>query len=211
MEKRKNPEQFISKPKTKSTTDLPVDFTKMVCEVLTKHYKTSLDLIESDIGERPSFSVSGNIFGDEIVMSVSLGLASAMAHTTLHISSDFDPKASFPSAQDLLAVSVDAAGAWYESYLGDQDTTKERRDALTAVSLAAFEPFGDVPYDWAEIEVEKRKVFLKLDKSNSSLEAAADHWLAAHDPDYQKEEMQEEIEVQSKFVTGPSKKNPPRH
>jgi|GEM_PF-751567 len=202
MEKRKNPDAFLLKPKTKSTSSLPLDYTKMVADVFAKHFQRNIDLLEKESGSKPMFTVSGNIFSDEIILSVSLGFKNSIAPTTLHISADFDPAARFPTAQDLLDVFVDAAGSWLEGYLGEGSSTPEKREALLSPSMNAFEPFADVPYSWTEVEVEKRKVFIKADKSNPSLEEATNQWLTKHDPEFKEIEQVEEDEVKTKFVTG---------
>lgn len=211
MEKRKNPESLIGKNLSKITSPLPVDFTKMVSEVLTNHYKKSLKLIEEETQQKASFSVTGTLFSDEIILSISIGNERAMGLTTLHVSSDFDPKASYPTAQEILNVCVDGAGGWLEEFLGDKTSTPEKREAVMGQSLSAFDVFENIPYDWAPVEVEKRRVFLKLDKSNPSLEEAADSWLKKNDPEYLAQIEEEEIATHSNFVTGEKARKQTKH
>ena len=112
---------------------------------------------------------------------------------------DFDPKANLPTAQDLLNVCVDAIAGVFQGLLDPKN--KERLEQLTSESLSALE---DVPFEWTAVDIEKRKVFVRLDKSNPTLDAMADDWLAKNDPEFKKKEDSEHSETEKLFVTGDS-------
>jgi len=183
------------------SSDLPVDFLKMVGEVFATNFDEGLKAFEKVTGgAASSFKAGGQIFADEIVLTVSLLTENQIAATTAYASIDFDPKASSPTLQDQLAFCVDALGGLF-SVLMDPGKPEEL-EKLANESLSALE---DVPYDWTPVDVEKRKVYLKLDKSNPVLEQAADDWLAKNDPDYKKRLKEEQSETEKLFVTGPKK------
>ncbi len=181
------------------SSDLPEDYLKMVGEVFTANFDAELKSI-SGKGPQAEFQASGKIFADEVVVSVAVLQEGTLPATTVYASSDFDPKASSPTIQDLLAVCVDAIGAVYEQIL--RQAAQEKRDLLLQDSLSSLE---DIPYEWTAVEVEKRTVYLKVDKANPRLDRMADDWLAKHDPDYQKHQEEEEQETEKLFVTGPKK------
>lgn len=177
------------------SSPLPVDFLRMVTEVFTTNFDEGLkrmgELTKVDV----RFKAHGNVFADEVVLSVSLLTEGQMAATTVHASSDFDPKASSPTIEDLLSTCVDAIGGLYSQLL-----LPERLEQLTSESLSAIE---EAPFDWTQVQVEKRKVFLKIDKSNPELDQMADDWLAKHDPEFEQRQKEEQEETEKLFVTGP--------
>ncbi len=183
------------------SSDLPVDFLKMVAEVFTTNFDEGLKALEKiNRGAASSFKAGGQIYADEIILTVTLLTENQIAATTAYASIDFDPKASSPTLQDQLALCVDALGGLFSVLM---DPSKpEDLEKLANESLSALE---DIPYDWTPVDVEKRKVFLKLDKSNPVLDQAADDWLAKNDPDYEERLKAEQLETEKLFVTGPKK------
>lgn len=157
-------------------TDLPADYTAMVAEVFRSNFDAGLRRLEK-IRPKPRFSALGSIYPDEIVLSVSLTHEGEIGATTVHASCDFDPKASSPKAEQLLAICVDALGGFYSQFLDPKHP--ELISQLAEGSLAALE---GVPFTWTEVEVERRKVYLKVDRSNPLLEKMTDQWLEQNDP-----------------------------
>ena len=102
--------------------------------------------------------------------------------------------------QDLLAVGVDAVGTVFGTLLAPE--TPAVIEQLADDSLSALE---NIPFDWTEIEADRKRAFVKVDKSNPSLDAMADQWLRQHDPDLVEGEKAEEDETKKLFVTGPKK------
>jgi len=97
---------------------------------------------------------------------------------------------------------VDAVGGLFDTLFGGNGE-KSQLDAFLDDSLSAFER---APFEWTEVEFEKRRIYLKLDKANPTLEQAADEWLRANDPDLASKEAEWESESEELFVKGPKKK-----
>ncbi len=195
IESRKNapkPSMRLSR-----SAELPVDYTKNIREVFTKNFAEGMKLLKTFQKVKNSFDVRGAIFPDEIVLSVSLVSEGQISATTIHCSMDFDPKASTPTAQDLLNVCVDAVGSVFGMLL---DTDKpEMVEKLASGSLASF---ADIPFEWTKIDFDNRRVWILADKSNPNLDEMADKWLAENDPGLHSEEEEYEAETKELFVTG---------
>lgn len=188
MERRKQPK--ISATPVKPT-DLPVDFTRMVSDVLTSGFEEGLKALEK-IGTPAQFAVFGHLYGDEIVLGASLTFGERLAATTGYASVDFDPAASSPTVEDLLSLCVDGLGALFNVLLDPKNT--ERLEQLSADSLGALE---GIPFQWSAVEIHKRPVHLLVDKANLSLDKATDDWLAKNDPDHGKLEAQSQAEAEA--------------
>ena len=193
MEKRKT-------SPTKSSP-LPKDYLQMVAEVFSSHFDEPLKLYQS-VRPNSHFEIRGEVYSNEIVVAVSLVSDGCLSATTIHASCDFDPKASSPTVEDLLSASVDAIGSIFGTLLTPTDPA--RLALLAEDSLSSLE---NVPFDWTEVESDQKQIFLKLDKSNPTIEALADQWLKANDPELRQEEDEEEEETKKLFVTGASAKS----
>jgi hypothetical protein len=198
MESRKGPRNLAG---TRASA-LPVDYLQMVRELFTTHFDEGLKAL-AQFKENPEIDARGTIFPDEVILSVSIGHVGHVAATTVHASCDFDPKASVPTAQDLLSACVDALGGIFEILLDPKHPA--RLEQLAAESLTAFE---NIPFEWAAYNVDRYKVFLKVDKANPKLDELADDFLRKNDPDLVEREKHEEEETEKLFVTG--KKRPPK-
>ena len=181
------------------SSELPVDYLKMVNDVFETNFDAGLKAL-GKLKPSPRFESRGQIFPNEVLICVSLVHEGHLAATTVYASADYDPRASSPTIQDVLAACVDAIGTLFSDILVADDETK--LDALAHESLAVFE---DIPFEWAAVEVDRRKIYLKVDKANPVLEEQADDWLAKHDPDFKEIEAEEQEETEKLFVTGPSK------
>lgn len=181
-------------------SDLPKDYVKMVNEVFAANFDAGLKALKKLKPQKSYFSTSGRIYADEIILCVSLMHEGQMAATSVYASIDYDAKASSPTIQDLLAVCVDAVGAIYGQLLVADDADALAR--LTNESLAALE---NVPFDWSEVQVERHKIFLKVDKANPALDQMTEDWLDRHDPSRKSEREEEEKETEKLFVTGPKR------
>src|ERR1700722_8392488 len=102
MERRKTSQ-------TKSSP-LPHDYIKMIQEVFSANFESGLKILDKN-QPSPYFEIQGQVFSNEVVVSVSLMSDQQISATTVHSSSDFDPKASSPTIQDLLSACVDSIGA----------------------------------------------------------------------------------------------------
>ncbi|MGE0615648.1 MAG: hypothetical protein AB7P04_08395 [Bacteriovoracia bacterium] len=176
--------------------ELPLDYLKMVVEVFGANFAEGLSRLGG--AGQVGFVADGRIYQDEILLALSLKFEGRMSAITLHASSDFDPQASSPTAETLLGLNVDALGAYYSDLLDPQ----KPEDHFGRVSEADFEALGNVPYEWTAVDAGKRKVYLRMDKSNLKLDQMTDDWLAKNDPDYQDTLNDEQAETEAKFVTG---------
>ena len=186
-----------SRPALAKSSPLPVDFLKMVNEVFSTNFDAGLKAL-SKIKPDPFFQASGLIYSNEIVLAITLAHKDQLAATTLYASCDFDPKASSPTVQDLLGACVDAVGSVYGALL--DPAKKDRLEQLADESLSALE---NVPFEWTPLELDRYKVFVKVDKSNPALDDAAEEFLKKNDPEYQDRLEREHKETEELFVTGP--------
>ncbi len=194
MENRKQ-KTTGSNRKTRSS-DLPLDFTKMIAGVYTTNFEDGLNALKKLTKAEGIFSVSGKIYPDEIVLSVSLGIKNQLAATTVYCSVDFDPKASSPTAEDLLSLAVDAIGGFYENFLDPKNP--KALEQLAAGTLGAMD---DVPFEWSKFDFGGKWVYLMVDKANPDLDSAADEWLAKNGANLDDEELERESE--DLFIKGP--------
>lgn len=190
MEKRKE-----GSPRS---SPLPADYLKMVSEVFSTNFDESLKRISKLTGNEAHFEASGAVFPSEIVLCVTLVQEETLAATSVYASSDFDPKASSPTIQDLLATCVDAIGSVFQPLL-----TPEKDEILECLMTEPLSALEDVPFEWTTVEVEKRRIYVKIDKANPKLDQMADEWLKSRDPDFTRHEEEEQEETEKLFVTGP--------
>ncbi|NDD91756.1 hypothetical protein EBZ37_06700 [bacterium] len=171
----------------------------MLTEVFSTNFSQNIEKLQEN-GDL-YFRAEGEIYSDEIVVRVSLGEEGKLQATTVHASSDFDPKASSPTVEDLLAIAVDAIGDVFAA-LFEAKPDSDGKSPLLASTLSAF---SGIPFQWTETEVSKRKLYLKVDKSNPALEQAADDWLAKNDPEFERKLKEAEQEAEALFVLPPKK------
>lgn len=185
------------------SSPLPSDYLKMVKEVFETNFETGLQALSRLTGNEAWFQASGEVYLEEIVLAISLFQKDRLAATTIYASCDFDPKANSPTLEDLLSHCVDAIGGLLGQLLDSTQT--EKLEAIADDSLSALE---DVPFQWTSVDVNKRRVFIKIDKTNPDLEKAADEWLRKNDPQYRAREKLEEKETEDLFFTGPRTEKP---
>ncbi len=184
------------KTTSSKASPLPHDYLEMIEQVFTANFDVGLKAVQESKPES-RFIASGAVFADEIVLCVSLQQGDQLSATSVYGSMEFDPKASSPTVQDLLALCVDAIGTIYQELLSAENPAAIEQ--LTSGSLSSLQ---NVPFDWSEVTLDKRKVFLKVDKANPKLDQLADDWLAQHDPHYQEKLEAEQKETEKLFVTG---------
>lgn len=179
------------------STPLPLDYLKMVNEVFTSNFDAGLKALSELMEGRPGFEASGAVYSDEVVLCVTLAEEDQIAATTVYASSDFDPKASSPTIQDLLSACVDGIGAVYGQILSAENP--ERLEQVASQSLSAMD---NIPFHWSEVKIDRYRIYLKVDKSNPKLDQMADDWLRKNDPELEKLEKQNEEETKKLFITG---------
>ncbi len=175
------PEKRIRNQKnTAKPVDLPLDFLKLVDETITQALEPGLIELRK-IHPESGFQSSGSVFGDELLLSISLTHGTQILHaTTVHASVDYDPNRETPSINDLLAMCVDTAGIVFQHYL--DPGFPERIARIAESSLGALE---EAPFEWSAIPAPEAKgvvVHVKIDKSNPVLDRLAEEWLQKNDP-----------------------------
>ena len=192
MERRK---ESISKP-----SPLPIDYLNMISEVFATNFDQGLKIF-SETRPNPRFEARGEITSNEVVVAVSLVNDHHLATTTVYASCDFDPKASAPSAQDLLEACIDAIGTIFGSLL-----VPEHPETITLLAEESLSAMENVPFHWTLIESNQYKIYVKLDKANLLLDELADDWLEKHDPQIKEKDLKTQKEVEDLFFTGPKSK-----
>jgi hypothetical protein len=188
------------KPSLSKPSPLPVDYLKMVTEVFQTHFDGEIKLY-LELKPKTEFMVRGAICADEIWIAVSLVTEGQLSAPTVYASSDFDPKASSPTAQDLLSACVDSAASVFGSIL--DESRPETVRLLAEDSSAVMDQF---PISWAPMEVNQREIFVRLDRTNPMLENITDEWLSKNDPETAQLEKETEDQVKDLFFTGPRQK-----
>ena len=167
-------------------SELPSDFLKIVIETLDQALAPGLAEIKK-IHPETGFHAEGLIFGDEILLSISLTHGpQVLPATTIHGSIDYDSSQEKPSVNDLLALCLDSIGSVFQHYL--DPAYPERIHQIADASLGALE---EAPFDWTPyklIEGQKETIFVKIDKSNPTLDRMAEDWLRANDPEHAERE-----------------------
>jgi hypothetical protein len=174
---------------------LPLDYLKMVSDVFTRHFESALQTYCS-ILPGSSFEAQGAVSSEEIWLSLSLVTPGQLSANTLSVSVDFDPKASAPTASDLLEVCVDSL----QTALTPVLETPEKVKLLAEDSAQVLEDF---PPHWTPLKGAPRTVYLLWNRSNPLLDRATDQWLAQNDPEYAQKEAETQKQTQELFFTGP--------
>lgn len=177
MEKRIRAGKGSKKGPKSSLLALPKDFLSMVQEVLANHFEEPLMAI-SKIKPNPKFEATGRLYPDEILIGVSLVNDDPMSCTTVYSSVDFDPAASAPKAEDLLSDMLDGVAAVFHHLLNPENP--KDLEKLIGGALASLE---NIPFEWSEIEINKRSIWVKVDKANPRMDEMATEWLAKNDPE----------------------------
>ncbi|MGK5081750.1 hypothetical protein WDW37_00470 [Bdellovibrionota bacterium FG-1] len=183
------------------SSPLPADYLKMVAEVFTTNFDAGLQALQGQVNGKLFFEASGGVFVDEVVLAISLLEEDQLAATTFYASTDFDPKASTPTVQDLLSACVDAIGLVFDPLLDPEKP--ETLEQLASHSLSALD---NIPFHWTEVKQERYRIFIKMDKANPHLEHLANEWLRQNDPSALAEESEDHEATEKLFVTGPSNK-----
>jgi hypothetical protein len=185
----------------RSGNGLPHDFLELVQEVFTTHFDEPLQSLVRLKGGA-EFQARGEIFPNELLLSVSLIHPDQLAATTVHASLDFDARASSPTAQDGLNRCVDALATVFSALIGSNEPA--RLETVASGALTELADWEGVPLEWTALEGEdKPQVFVKVDKSNLALDEAAEDWLARHDLASLEEDEGEQKDTEKLFVTGP--------
>lgn len=186
------------KPGKPKSSPLPVDYLKMVSDVFATNFAEGLEAVQK-LRPKSAFVGGGAIYPDEICFTISLIHPGQLAATTVRASVDYDPLASSPKLDELLSICVDASGSIFGDLL---DASKPAKiEALTASALSELE---NVPFQWTEVKIDKRRVWLLVDKSNPQIDDLADDWLSKHDPEREAREAIEAAETEKLFITGES-------
>ena len=172
-------------------TDLPVDYIKLVEETITTALEVGLVEVRKT-HPKAAFHAGGKIYADEVLLAITLSQGDEdLFATTVYASADFNPLAEKPGIQLTLETCLDAAGAVYDFYLGMKHPEKVQE--IMDPSLGAME---EAPFEWTIVDLSSRAnlpVYVRIDKANPQLDAAAEKWLEENDPEYVKQKAAEKI------------------
>jgi hypothetical protein len=177
-------------------TDLPIDYLKVVEETIEQACLAGVEILKS---HQPicKFSADGAIFGEEVMLAVTLSHgANNLAATTVYASANFNPLAPGPGGiEAVLAACLDAIGGVYDFYL--DPTQPEQIELLGHTSMSALE---EAPFEWTPAPKSnthpKIPIWVKMDKTNPHLERLTDQWLRENDPLFHERTEKEEQEAQ---------------
>jgi hypothetical protein len=86
--------------------------------------------------------------------------------------------------------------------------TPEKLAQFAGETLSELE---EAPFEWTSVAVEKRKIFVKIDKANPSIDALTEKWLSENDPDFQKRMEEEARATEKLFKTGGTPDSETKH
>ena len=147
---------------------LPRDYLKLVEDIFNKNFAKQL-VIEK--GAKEKFVVNGELFPDEVLLSISLQApGKSMRMTTCYASVDHPPVAlknesgkpasSTEAVQHSVNLCVDATASFFNNYFTEGRPLEY-----------------DLEYrqGWTPVEIDKNtKVYLRINRDNPDLEAVAD-------------------------------------
>lgn len=169
--------------------DLPIDYLRLVEDTLAESLKPGIVELKK-IHPVTELKACGAIFGDEVLLAITIshGEKSVIA-TTVYASADFNPLMPEPGIETILTTCLDSVGTVLDHYLNP--AFPDRIARLAEAPISALE---EAPFDWTPIEDSKIPVWVKIDKSNPSLEALTEEWLMKNDPTYSPETEEDEAE-----------------
>ena len=169
--------------------ELPIDYLKIVEETLAELLKKGLVELNK-IHAVCDLKATGAIYTDEVILAITIshGEKSLIA-TTVYASANFDPSAEEPGIESVLQHCLDSLGAVLSHYLDP-----EYPDRISQIAAAPISALEEAPFEWTAMEEAKVATWVKIDKSNPTLEALADDWLKKNDPNYSRGDDLEEAE-----------------
>ncbi|MGZ3657470.1 MAG: hypothetical protein ACXWR1_00375 [Bdellovibrionota bacterium] len=148
------------KRQNKKPSALPKEFLHTVSTLFEKQFKKNL--------AGSSFLAYADLYGDEVVLGISLSHPKSLPAASLHVSADLSKDvAENPSkVTDQLKVMVDVAASWFSQCF-------EGGNGLEAV----LKEMSDADPAWQNFEWEGHPLYVKLNRSNYTLEKAAAEFL----------------------------------
>lgn len=141
-----HPRKLSSKPAQKQ--DFPLDYVKMIHEVLEKNFKA--------FAKDKNIKIDGQIYMQEIVLNLGFKNKNGIKQVNFTASVDHDMKKKNTMNQIYLA--IDALGSMLSQYVEAEEDI-------------------ELPTEWTEFDFEKHKVYLKFTTNNTDLDSAADKLL----------------------------------
>ena len=159
---------------------------RLVVETLNTAEEKGLEIVKKT-HPNAAFSANGAIYGDEILLAITLSQGEKdLAANTVYASADFDPNLQISQLESVLGTCLDAVGSIFDYYLNPSHP--DRIEDLLQPTLGALD---DAPFEWTPVEIHeivKHPVWVRMDKLNPLLESLTDQWLAQNDPQFKKEE-----------------------
>ncbi len=139
---------------------LPKEFIQKVGNLFNTQFQESR--------QRASFSLYGAIYPDEVLFGISLMESGRLRSASAYFSKDLDDSVREKPEKltNCLTTMVDLSSSWISQCYEDQPDKKGTEALLIAIdSMSA---------GWQEVNWEGSKVFISVDKTNQTLEQAAD-------------------------------------
>ncbi len=150
--------------------NLPKDYTDLVAKTFEDHFRSKIQKTNLKI----QVSSQGIISVNEIGLTVSFYVSNELKSISFHASSNYDPKASTPKVEALLAQCLDI--------LGDLVKASLKKNSLeTLLSEYASATLEELPLEWSPTDAKKQSLFVKIDRLHPELEDAADKIIRDHD------------------------------
>lgn len=154
MEPRK---KQLKRPQT-----LPTDFIKNIAKLFNDQFQKEK--------QAASFAIYGGLYADEVLLCIALSEVGRLRAVSFYISADLGKNVSAAPEQvtNLLKSMVDLAASWFAQCFGEH-----KGQGLEGVLTA----LDDVDPGWQKVAWEKRDLYVKANRENQTLEAAADRFL----------------------------------
>jgi hypothetical protein len=137
---------------SKKSVGLPVDYTKMVTEVIAKNFKK--------YAKDKKVIVEGWIYNEEIIVRIGFQATTGVAQRNFEASVDYSPKKK--DVMDQVNAAIDALGSMIDQWIkSDEDL--------------------ELPTTWHKFDMDGKAIYLQTSTENSSLESEADKLLAELD------------------------------
>jgi hypothetical protein len=183
-----------NKPELKPV-ELPIDYLKMVEETLKETHAAGIEALKK---HHPicELKATGALYSNEVLMAITISHGeNSLIATTVYASADFNPMMQEPSIDTILNECLDSAGSVLEFYLDPKHA-----DRIAGLASASIGTLEEAPFEWTKMEETKVSVWVKIDKSNPSLDALAEDWLKKNDPKYSVSEQAEDADEAEDFL-----------
>lgn len=157
--------KMVMEPRKRQTdpaNQLPLEFIRDVAKLFNSQF-------QEQRGEG-SYSVHGALYKDEVLLCVTLMKVGVLRAASFYASMDLPKKIAENPKQltENLQAMVDLIASWYHQCFDESE--------LSGIE-AVHEAIDELSDGWEAVDWEKKKVYVRVNKDNHTLEAAADQIL----------------------------------